>query len=58
MLRTDAEDGGSAGALAQFAPFAFGQATPDTEAFVIGEGVFQALGFDLAGGANFLCIAG
>src|SRR5699024_11855665 len=44
----------SYGAALEFAAFAFGQAAPDAEALIMLEGVLQALGPHLAGGAHSL----
>ena len=56
--RTECGVGGSDGAAAQPATLALGQAAPDAEALVVGEGVLQALGLDLAPGADLLRLAG
>src|SRR5829696_4929670 len=46
------------GAAAQPATLTLGEAAPDAEALVVGEGVLQALGLHLAAGADLLRLAG
>src|SRR3954451_1912697 len=48
----------SAGATTQPAPLALGEAAPDAEALVVGQGELQALGPDLAAGADLLRLPG
>src|SRR3954469_20221415 len=48
----------SAGAAAEAGTPAPGQAAPDAEALVVGQRVLQALGPDLAAGADLLGLAG
>src|SRR3954452_5896355 len=48
----------SDGAAAQPAPLPLRQPTPDPEALVVGQGVLQALGLDLAPGADLLGLPG
>ena len=45
-------------AFLQLATLALGQAAPDAEALVVGEGILQALGADLAADADLLGLAG
>ena len=49
---------GSDGAAAQPATLALGEAAPDAEALVVGQRVLEALGLDLAAGADLLRLAG
>src|SRR3954453_23563732 len=48
----------SGGAATEAAALALGQAAPDAEALVVGQRVLQALGPDLAAGADLLRLAG
>src|SRR3954467_10404887 len=48
----------SAGAATPASTLALGQAAPDAEALVLGQRVLQALGPDLAAGADLLRLAG
>src|SRR5262245_55724941 len=58
ILAGGPERTGSDRGLLQAAALTLGQAAPDTETLVVGEGVLEALGADLAREADLLGLAG